>query len=92
MSEKILMGTPPRCGKTLKQQIEKILGNMHYTYYEDSNYKNFLKEINNRNVNCSDKAPHQEEINYLASLGLSYPVIAKILEQIYYSNIQEISK
>lgn len=95
MSKKIITGCHPRCGKTLKSTIEKILNDMPYHYYDDPRYKNFRDELRKerqRALNCSDKAPHQEEIEYLESLGLSYPVIRRILEQKYYSNIQEISK
>ena len=92
MTEKIIIGMPPRCGKTLKASIEKILQDMPYHYYEDPNHKSFRDELRQRGLNCSDKAPHQEEIDYLKSLGLNYPVIARILEQKYYQNIQEISK
>lgn len=91
MTEKIICGMPPRCGKTLKARIEKILGDMPYHYYYDSPPKNFRDDIRklHHNSNCSDKAPHQEEIDYLASLGLSYPVIRRILESKYYPKVKE---
>lgn len=92
MTEKIICGMPPRCGNPLKLRIEKILQDIPYTYYEDPNHKSFrdeLKQERQRGLNCSDKAPHQEEIDYLASLGLSYPVIKRILESKYYLKVKE---
>lgn len=78
-----------------KSKIKEILDNMPYKfYYESSKYADFRYQLRDeiRNLNCSDKAPHQDEIDTLAALGLSYPQIRKILEKKYYSNIQEISK
>lgn len=79
-----------------KSKSKEILDNMPYKfYYESSKYADFRDELRKerqRALNCSDKAPHQDEIDTLAALGLSYPQIRKILEKKYYSNIQEISK
>ena len=95
MTEKIICGMPPRCGKTLKARIEKIFQDMNYHYYYESANKNLRDDLRkvhhdlNHDLNCSDKAPHQEEIDYLASLGLSYPVIRGILESKYYLKVKE---
>lgn len=79
-----------------KSKSKEILDNMPYKfYYESSKYADFRDELRKerqRALNCSDKTPHQEEIEYLENLGLSYPVIRRILEHKYYANIQEISK
>lgn len=89
MTEKIICGMPPRCGKTLKAGIEKIFRDMpyHYYYEDSSRYKNFRDELRKerqRALNCSDKAPHQEEIDYLLSLGLTPQAIRNILVSTYY--------
>lgn len=85
------MWNAPRCGKTLKSRIEKILRDMSYHYYYESSYKNLRDDIRklDHDLNCSDKAPHQDEIDTLAALGLSYPQIRKILEKKYYQNIKK---
>lgn len=79
-----------------KSKSKEILDNMPYKfYYDSSKYADFRDELRKerqRALNCSDKAPHQEEIEALHRLGLSYPVIRRILEHKYYANIQEISK
>ncbi len=74
-----------------KSKIKEILDNMPYKFYYESPHKNLRDDIRklHHDLNCSDKAPHQEEIDYLASLGLSYPVIRRILESKYYLKVKE---
>ena len=75
-----------------KSKIKEIQDNMLYKcYYEHIKYADFRCQLRDeiRNLNCSDKAPHQDEIDTLAALGLSYPQIRKILEKKYYQNIKK---
>ena len=82
-----------------KRKIEEILKDVPYHYYYNDNVamgaeprcgKTFFNELRQKELNCSDKAPHQEEIELLDALGLSYPQIRKVLEAKYYQNIKKI--
>lgn len=76
-----------------KSKSKEILDNMPYKfYYESSKYADFRDELRKerqRALNCSDKAPHQEEIDALHSLGLNPSQILKVLEAKYYQNIKK---
>lgn len=75
-----------------KSKSKEILDNMPYKfYYEHSKYADFRYQLRDeiRNLNCSDKAPHQEEIEALHRLGLNPSQILKVLEAKYYQNIKK---
>ena len=75
-----------------KSKSKEILDNMPYKfYYDSSKYADFRYQLRDeiRNLNCSDKAPHQEEIEALHRLGLNPSQILKVLEAKYYQNIKK---
>lgn len=76
-----------------KSKSKEILDNMPYKfYYDSSKYADFRDELRKerqRALNCSDKAPHQEEIEALHRLGLNPSQILKVLEAKYYQNIKK---
>ena len=91
---KIVHGATPRCGKTVmlekKEKIRKILENMPYHYYpNDVKHQEVREQIKSGYLNCRDPSPHEDEINALAALGLSYPTIRKIIENKYYPNLKD---
>ena len=75
-----------------KKKLEEILKNIPYEdYYSDNKAaggiprcgKSVLDELRQKSLNCSDKAPHQEEIDYLTKMGLKPKQIAQILQISY---------
>ncbi len=81
-----------------KRKIEEIMKNIPYHYYEYDGVcasvpprcgKTFFNELRQKELNCSDKAPHQEEIEALHRLGLNPSQICKVLEAKYYQNIKK---
>lgn len=77
-----------------KKKLEEILNNIphEYGYYYCDNKafgavprcgKSFFEELRQKSLNCSDKAPHQEEIDYLTKMGLKPKQIAQILRISY---------
>ena len=90
---KIVYGATPRCGKTAmlelkKEKIRKILENMPYHYYPNDDHE-LREQIKSDSYNCRDPSPHEDEIETLAALGLSYPQIRKIIENKYYPNLKD---
>ena len=72
-----------------KKIAEMVLKTIPYHYYYSppcsSEPLEKIKQLNRAKLNCSDKAPHQEEIEYLLSLGLTPQAIGNILVSKFYS-------
>ena len=83
MTKKILSAMPPRCGKTLKTTIEKILQDMPYTYYYDShkNLRNELVKLPSEKIPIK-RNTHSENMGFRDDSAIQLPDFDKI-EEIY---------
>ena len=72
--------------KSLLERLDKI--GLPYKYYHNDQLLG-VPPRQGKTLNCRDKAPHEDEINALAALGLSYPQIRRIIENKYYRDILE---